>query len=114
MALQVKDPVLSLQWHGFNSWPGNFHMPQEWQGKKERKKRRKEERKKGREKEKSIARKLKKWKTPMNHQNIHQLCKENEAMTLYSGNSEFFWKNISFLFFFFFLPPYFNDSLPNS
>ena len=25
MAQQVKDPVLSLLWHGFNPWPGNFH-----------------------------------------------------------------------------------------
>ena len=64
--------------------------------KKERNEGRKKERKKGREKEKSIARKLKKkWKTPMNHQNMLQLYKENDAMTLYSGNSGFFWKNIS-------------------
>ena len=32
----VKDLVWSLQqaesllWHGFDSWPGNFHMPQAW------------------------------------------------------------------------------------
>ena len=36
----VKDLALSLQWprlllwHGFSPWPGNFHMPQEWQKKK--------------------------------------------------------------------------------
>ena len=36
MEQQVKDLVLSLQqlrsllWHGFNPWPGNFHMPQAW------------------------------------------------------------------------------------
>ena len=23
----VKDPALSLLWHGFNPWPGNCHMP---------------------------------------------------------------------------------------
>ena len=34
MAHQMKDPKLSLQWlgslpwHGFNSWPRNFHMLQ--------------------------------------------------------------------------------------
>ena len=27
MALCVKDPVLSLPWHAFDPWPGNFHMP---------------------------------------------------------------------------------------
>ena len=32
----VRDPALSLQclglllWCGFDPWPGNFHMPQEW------------------------------------------------------------------------------------
>lgn len=37
---QVKDSVLSLQWlgsllrHGFDSWPGNFCMPQAWPNKK--------------------------------------------------------------------------------
>ena len=30
MAQQVKDPGLSLLWHGFDTWPGNFHMPQVW------------------------------------------------------------------------------------
>ena len=35
VAQQLKDLVLSLQqlrsllWHSFNTWPGNFHMPQE-------------------------------------------------------------------------------------
>ena len=28
----VKDLVLSLLWHGFEHWPGNFHMP--WVGQK--------------------------------------------------------------------------------
>ena len=23
----VKDPALSLLWHRFDLWPGNFHMP---------------------------------------------------------------------------------------
>ena len=33
---KIKDPALSLQqfgsllWHGFNPWPGNFHMPWVW------------------------------------------------------------------------------------
>ena len=26
----VKDPVLSLQWGGFDPWPRNFHMSQLW------------------------------------------------------------------------------------
>ena len=32
MAQWVKDPVLSLQQlgHGFDPWPGNFHMPLVW------------------------------------------------------------------------------------
>ena len=36
MVQHVKDPVLSLQqlvsllWHEFDPWPGNFHMPQAW------------------------------------------------------------------------------------
>ena len=29
--LAVKDSVLSLLWHGFDPWLGNFHMPQERQ-----------------------------------------------------------------------------------
>ena len=28
MAQQVQDPVLSLLWHGFDPWPGNFCLPQ--------------------------------------------------------------------------------------
>ena len=38
VAQGVKDPVLSLlwlrllSWHGFNPWPGDFHMP--WMGPK--------------------------------------------------------------------------------
>ena len=28
MAQQVKDPVLSLLWLGFDPWPWNFHMSQ--------------------------------------------------------------------------------------
>ena len=31
-----KDPVLSLLWHGFNPWPGKFHMPWMWPKKKKR------------------------------------------------------------------------------
>ena len=34
MAHQVKDPVLSLLWLGFDPWPGNSHMLQAWQKKK--------------------------------------------------------------------------------
>ena len=30
MAQWVKDPVLSLLWHGFDPWPGNFCMPWAW------------------------------------------------------------------------------------
>ena len=36
MAYWIKDLALSLLWlwslmgHRFNTWPGNFHMPQEW------------------------------------------------------------------------------------
>ena len=30
---QVKDPVLSLLWHGFDPWPGKGHMPQAQQKK---------------------------------------------------------------------------------
>ena len=36
MFFLVKDPALSLLclrlllWHGFDPWPGNFHMPQVW------------------------------------------------------------------------------------
>jgi len=26
IAQQVKDSALSLLWHGFGRWPGNFHM----------------------------------------------------------------------------------------
>ena len=36
MVQRVKDLALSLQWPGFNTWPGNFHM-QQVQPKKERK-----------------------------------------------------------------------------
>ena len=42
MAQQVKDQALSLQWLGllpwlrFDSWPGNFHMPQAQPKKKTR------------------------------------------------------------------------------
>ena len=25
--LMIKVPALSLVWHTFDSWPGNFHMP---------------------------------------------------------------------------------------
>ena len=40
VAQQVKDSVLSLQWlrlllwHGFDPWPGNFHVPWVWPKKK--------------------------------------------------------------------------------
>ena len=27
---QVKDPVLSLPWYGFDPWPGNFHLLWGW------------------------------------------------------------------------------------
>ena len=27
LAQWVKDLALLLLWHGFDSWPGNFHMP---------------------------------------------------------------------------------------
>ena len=36
VAQWVKDPLVSLlrfwslPWHGFNPWPGNFHMPWMW------------------------------------------------------------------------------------
>ena len=30
----VKEPVLSLLWQRFDSWPGNFHMPWAWPKKK--------------------------------------------------------------------------------
>ena len=26
----VEDPALSLPWCGFDTWPGNFHMPWAW------------------------------------------------------------------------------------
>ena len=39
----VKDPVLSLPWHRFDPWPGNFCMPQV-QPKKKMKKKKKEAR----------------------------------------------------------------------
>ena len=32
----VKDLALSLLWLGFNTWPGNFHMPWVWPIKKGR------------------------------------------------------------------------------
>ena len=32
VAQLLKDLALSLLWHGFNPWPGNFHMP--WAGPK--------------------------------------------------------------------------------
>ena len=40
MAQGIKDLALLLLWHGFNLWPGNFHMPWVWpkKKKKERKK----------------------------------------------------------------------------
>ena len=44
VAQWVKDPALSLWqlglllWHGFNAWPGNFHMLQAQQKKKKQKK----------------------------------------------------------------------------
>ena len=28
VAQHIKDPALSLPWHGFDPWPGNFSMPQ--------------------------------------------------------------------------------------
>ena len=37
MVQQVKDPALSLPWHGFDAWPGNFCMPQARPKKKKRK-----------------------------------------------------------------------------
>ena len=46
MAQWVKDPPLALLWHGFDPWPGNFHMPQAG---KERKKGWEEGRREGRE-----------------------------------------------------------------
>ena len=30
----VKDSALLLLWHGFDPWPGNFHMPWVWLKKK--------------------------------------------------------------------------------
>ena len=30
MAQWVKDPALSLQWLGFDPWPGNFCLPWAW------------------------------------------------------------------------------------
>lgn len=30
VAQQMKDPVLALQWLGFDPWPWNFPMPQVW------------------------------------------------------------------------------------
>ena len=47
VAQWVKDPVLSLQWlglvpcHGFDPWPGDFHVPQVWPEKKKKKKKKK-------------------------------------------------------------------------
>ena len=44
MVQWVKDLVVSLQqlrmllWHGFDSWPGNFHMPMAWLKKIKKKK----------------------------------------------------------------------------
>lgn len=32
-ALQVKDPILSLEWLGFDPSSGNLHMPRVWQKK---------------------------------------------------------------------------------
>ena len=40
-AQKVKDPALSLQWLGFNPWPGNFGMP--WVQPKKGKKKEKQE-----------------------------------------------------------------------
>ena len=38
MAQWVKDPALLLLWHGFDSWPGNIHMPWAQPGKKKKRK----------------------------------------------------------------------------
>ena len=38
MAQWVKDPALLLLWHGFDPWPGNFHMPWAQPGKKKKRK----------------------------------------------------------------------------
>ena len=35
MGQQVKNPSLSLLWHRFSPWPGNFHMPWSWPKKSE-------------------------------------------------------------------------------
>ena len=37
MAQWVNDPALSLQWLGFDSQPGNFHMPWVWSQRKKKK-----------------------------------------------------------------------------
>ena len=37
MAQLVKDLSLSLLWHGFDPWPGNFHMPWAWPPKRDTK-----------------------------------------------------------------------------
>ena len=37
MAQQVKDPALSVLWHEFDPWPGNFRMPQAQPEKKKKK-----------------------------------------------------------------------------
>ena len=38
VAQQVKDPALSLLWHRFDPWPGNFRMLWAWPKKKKKKK----------------------------------------------------------------------------
>ena len=40
VAQWVKDQVLSLLWHGFDHWPGNFHVWQVWPKKKKKKRKR--------------------------------------------------------------------------
>ena len=47
MVQLVKNPVLSLLWHGLELWPRNFHMPQAKKKKKKKRERRKEKKAKG-------------------------------------------------------------------
>lgn len=42
--LMVKDPVLSLLWHPFDPWPGNFCMSLAWVNEEKKKKRRRSNR----------------------------------------------------------------------
>ena len=42
MAQWIKDPELSLLWHRFGLWPGNFHVPWVWQNKTKQNKRQRE------------------------------------------------------------------------